>query len=196
MFETLVSFGLLGVFAIATLERVLPVVPSYVLFALIGVMAAEQGGFAANLMVAILGSFFGGTLLYSLGYLVPPDRSTSIAIWVGRSMGGKPESIQKWLGRIERKGATLVGITQIVPTIRLLSPFFAGFFRARFLSVSLALALGTSVWVSLLVSAAWIGALYMPDSNPLSITLWVTFALLTVEVLAGIIWYLARKVLE
>jgi len=196
MFEMLLSFGLLGVFILTFAERVVPVIPSYVLFALIGVMAAEQEAFLNYLLVAMMGSVFGGLLLYGIGRLVPTYKITSIAVSVGRVVGAKAETTHKWLNRIEDNSVPLVGFTQMVPTIRLLSPLFAGFFRAPVIKIAATLVVGTFCWVFLFVSAAWIATLYMPEQDPLIVTLWVTVGLLTFEFLALSIWYGARRMLK
>ncbi|WP_347302131.1 VTT domain-containing protein [Croceibacterium sp. TMG7-5b_MA50] len=132
--------GLLGVFTLSLVERVVPVLPSQGLFAAIG-MASAQGhwNLPAALSLSVLGSSVGAGACFVAGCAMARSRRLRLPRGLRRRFG---------LGRRlpHGNGATLPFSAQMVPAVRLLAPLMGGAMRAdprRFLLWTLA---GLSLW--------------------------------------------------
>lgn len=197
MIEILAAYGLAGAFALAFAERVVPVIPSYALFALIGVAAAQTDvSIALFVAAATIGSVLGGLLLFELGRLFERGRAERVAARVGRWFAVKSHTTQRWLDRVAAYGGFIVGFGQLVPTIRLLTPFFAGLLHSRRAHVVFALAVGSLAWVAAFSGVAWFSALRWPEVDPIQLTLTLTAALFAVEFAVGAAWAVGRRLVR
>ncbi|MGF1456605.1 MAG: DedA family protein [Alphaproteobacteria bacterium] len=192
LIDLLAAYGIVAFFVIAALERVFPLIPSHALFAFIGVMSAETGGvLIVAVTVTAAGSVVGGLVLYGIGRAVGRDRSLAFAERVAPWVGTRPATARRWLDRTARRGRLIVGTTQLVPTIRLLTPLFAGLLAVPPIGICVALSVGSFLWVMIFSGTAWIVSVHRPSLDPLQVTLGVTLGLVAVQLAMGALWSLA-----
>ncbi|MCH3765184.1 hypothetical protein LZC20_09935, partial [Campylobacter coli] len=70
---TLLSFGLVGFGSLALLEKFIPVIPSYVLFMLLGMTVPDGSGLGLAILVTTIGSAAGALGWFALGWLLGPE---------------------------------------------------------------------------------------------------------------------------
>jgi hypothetical protein len=87
---TLLSFGLVGFGSLALLEKFIPVIPSYVLFMLLGMTVPDGSGLGLAILVTTIGSAAGALGWFSLGWLLGPERAKAIVARYGRYVFLKP----------------------------------------------------------------------------------------------------------
>ncbi len=192
LIEFLSAYGLAAFFFLAALERVFPLIPSHALFAFIGVMSAETGMvLVLAVLVAAAGSTVGGLGLYGLGRAVGRERSLAFAERIAPWVGARKATARTWLERTAQRGSMIVATTQMIPTIRLLTPLFAGLLAVSALGVGIALGVGSFIWVLIFSGTAWIVSVHWPALDALQVTLGVTLSLVILEILLGALWSFA-----
>ncbi|MGB0497432.1 MAG: DedA family protein [Rubricella sp.] len=192
--ETLGEFGLAGVFGLTLFERVIPILPSYALYAFVGLTAASG---AFPLVLAILaawaGSLLGMVPFYLLGRAIGPDRALGIVRRIAKWTGLGADRGERWFHKAEEHGVPIVGVGQLVPTVRLITPLFAGLLKLPFGPSARALAAGSFAWIAFFTVGAWFLALLRPDADPNWIAVVMTIALVVVEVVILGTIYLVRR---
>jgi membrane protein DedA with SNARE-associated domain len=179
-FGFLIGYGIAGIAALALLERFLPVLPSYVLFVVIGFVAVDHvAALPAVALAASAGSLGGAVGWYAIGRLFGAARCERlIARWgsyvflpmaLYRRLAASYARRQFWV--------TLVG--QTVPTVRIYLPLPAGVIGLAPVPFLAASALGVLAWNTPLIALGY--ALRDSGVAPLAIGIAFAVALLLVE---------------
>ena len=157
--------GVCGVFALALFERIVPVLPSYSVFAAIGIAAAQgQWPLAAAIAATVLGSGLGVLAAYGLGLVIGSREGP--ARWIR----GQLRRRDRWgrrFRRMQRSGRTLPFVAQLLPGARIFAPLVGGAVphdRRRLLGATLA---GLSVWNATFVAG---GYLLVRLGGPVNVT--------------------------
>lgn len=143
----LATGGLSGVFALTLLEKILPVMPSYPLFILIGAGAGgEPGTLLAILLTATAGSVVGAVGWYGLGRLWGEARCAGVVDRWGRRLFLPPDAWRRFASAYTRRQFLVTLLAQIVPVARIYLALPAGVARVAFFPFLLATSLGTLAW--------------------------------------------------
>ncbi len=168
-FATLVPFGLALSLASANsivclaglslIERLIPVLPSHVLLAMIGV-AGAQGAWTLPeaIVVTVLGSFAGCLFHYALGNLWPEDGVLTLLRRLAPLGRMQPARIDELIEGIRARPTRLALWSQLVPFVRLVAPALAGLLETSFTRFASGAAAGIALWNTLFITAGYLAA--------------------------------------
>ncbi|WP_342704338.1 VTT domain-containing protein [Burkholderia arboris] len=159
------ALGLAGANSIACLaglsliERLIPVLPSHVLLAMIGV-AGAQGAWTLPeaIVVTALGSFAGCLLHYALGNLWPEDSVLALLRRVAPLGRLQPARMDALIEGIRARPTRLALWSQLVPFVRLVAPALAGLLQTSFARFASGAAAGIALWNTLFITAGYLAA--------------------------------------
>lgn len=161
--------GLAGVFAIALLERVVPLLPSQGIFAAIGVAAADGlWCLSAAMAASIIGGGLGAlaTYTFGVGLAVRGTRSHRL-----RDLLRRRGRLGRYLRKTRRSSALLPFTAQLLPGARLFAPLIAGTMlhdRRKLVAPVLA---GLAVWNMTFISLGFALMRLTGSSNATLVTL-------------------------
>lgn len=175
----LIGFGLIGATALALLEKLIPIVPSYAMLLLLGSLAPNWAGLAGMLLATVAGSVAGAFVWYGLGRALGSARIEGFVARYGRFLFLTLETYTRLANSYRRNQfwATLIG--QTVPGARVYLALPAGVLRLEPYGFLIATILGTIAW-----NLAFLGlgyALRGSGQDPLSLVLYVVIGLLALE---------------
>lgn len=134
--------GIAGVFALALVERLVPVLPSPGLLAAIGIAAAEgHWWLPAALVASVLGSGTGALVAYILGLAIGAGGSRRFR-WVLH----RRDRWGRYLRGLRRAGPALPFVAQLLPASRLLAPLLAGAMPHDRRRLAIGTVAGLTVW--------------------------------------------------
>ncbi|MEU1684189.1 DedA family protein [Micromonospora sp. NPDC005707] len=148
------SFGAVGVALLVALESIVPPIPSEVVLAMAGYLAAE-GRFNVVLIVlaATAGSLLGALVLYWLGAALGEER---LKRWLDHIPLVDRDDLEKADRWFERHGRWAVLVGRVVPVVRSLVSVPAGANRMPLGEFILLTTLGSGVWNGLIVGAGFV----------------------------------------
>ncbi|MBL6081703.1 VTT domain-containing protein [Belnapia sp. T18] len=194
LIEWAAPVGLPGLFAIGAMERIVPVLPSYGLLVAIGIGAADNLWPAP---LAILAVTSGSTAAYCACYAVVTAlgeaRSRPLLHWSARLLGFPPDHHAHWVEACRQHLAPIAFGSQLVPTVRLLTPVIAGVLRAKPRTFLLASAAGIAVWNTLFIGLGFLAAQATSEVNASTLALELLAGLIAVEALAVLAWRRLRN---
>jgi len=186
--------GAAGLFTLAMLERLVPVLPSYGLLAAIGIAAAEGAwSFPVALTASTAGGFVGCFAFYVLTWAMGEARSAGVVRWTGRLAGLSPSRLEGVMRYFRTHQTALAFGSQLVPTVRLVAPAVAGLLRARAVTFASASACGIVLWNGAFIGIGYGAAVVSEAANASLLALWILVFLLAGESIALAIWYRARR---
>ncbi|WP_433283221.1 DedA family protein [Micromonospora sp. CA-244673] len=148
------SFGAVGVALLVALESIVPPIPSEVVLAMAGYLAAE-GRFNVVLIVlaATAGSLLGALVLYWLGAALGEER---LKRWLDHIPLVDRDDLEKADRWFELHGRWAVLVGRVVPVVRSLVSVPAGANRMPLGEFILLTTLGSGVWNGLIVGAGFV----------------------------------------
>jgi len=185
------AYGLMGLFAIALVERFVPVVPSYGLLLAVGIAAVDgTWSLLMAFLATVTGSVFGCAACFYAVMSLGEARSAHFVCRAGRFFGMSPDSIERVIASFRRNHTALAFSLQLVPTVRLFAPAFAALLRGsgrRFLLASTA---GIVVWNGLFIAIGYYASRSIEVENTTVLTLTSLAGLLIAE--ATLFWIAKR----
>ncbi|QND54810.1 DedA family protein (plasmid) [Phyllobacterium sp. 628] len=176
---TLLSFGLVGIGSLALLEKFIPILPSYVLFMLLGMTVTDGNGLVLAILVTVLGSATGALGWFALGWLLGPDRAEAIVARYGKYVFLKPAVYERMTNSYRRNHFWVTLTGQIIPTVRIYLALPAGVLRLDPRAFTIAIVIGTLVWNTPFLCLGY--ALRGSPYNPVHVGFWASIALFIVE---------------
>ena len=186
----LASYGLLGAFVLALLERLVPVVPSYGLFIFLGsALVVRPIDLVPLILLATAASTLSAVCWYGIGHALGEARTHALVKRYGRYVGLKEALYVTLAGRYTRNAfvATLMG--QIVPVVRCYLSLPAGILALPLGTFALAVFTGSALWVGGFTALGY--GMHVLGWDPLTATLCAVAGLLIVE--GGLAWMLSRR---
>lgn len=176
----LAAGGGLGLVTATLLERFVPVMPSYVLLVCVGLLAAE-GLWSLPFAVGAttIGGVAGSVPAYAFGRLLGEERARRRVFGLSRLCGLKEQRSAAWLEAMRTRQTSLVLWTQLVPTVRLIAPGFAGLLATPLPAYLAAVAAGSLLWNALFIGFGYHAAGW--EAEPLTVAVVVTVALIASE---------------
>lgn len=152
IFSFITEYGYVAVFFLMVLENVFPPIPSEVILPFIGYAAAEgQINLVLALGVATLGSLFGTSLWFLVGWLVPATALENFFRKYGGFVAIELKDFQLAVATFTRFERTAVFVGRLIPGVRSVISIPAGSVRMPvklFLTLSLC---GTLLWNTMLI---------------------------------------------
>ncbi|MBO9661719.1 DedA family protein [Dokdonella sp.] len=179
----LLAWGLPGIAVIALGEKLIPLVPSYVLYVFLGMTAVSgSGALVVTILAATLGSSLGALAWYGLGRALGERRTEAAVERWGRWVFLPPQRYRHLAGLYRRNHfiATLLG--QVTPVVRIYLPLPAGVLALALAPFTLAIVLGNLAWDAALLGIGY--ALRGSGGDPLKAGIAVVVGLLLIETLA------------
>lgn len=181
-------FGLPGLFAVAVAERFVPILPSYGLLLTVGI-AAQEGAWslAGALVTTSAGGLVGCAACFHAVRALGEARSRRLVFRAGRLFGMSRERTARQIAAFRRNQLVLAFSLQLLPTIRLFAPAFAGLLRGPSRGFLIASAAGIAVWNGVFVTAGYAAAHSIDTVNATVLALGVLGGVLALEaVLIGV----------
>jgi len=180
------------IFLIALVERYIPVLPSYATFAIIGVATSQTDqSLAFALAIAWAGSAGGAVPWYVLGAALGPERSKRFLMRILPYLGLKPAKAEQWLALVDGKGPVLLGVSQLIPTVRLITPLLAGMLGVSARKAAIPTALGIMGWLMIFVFGGWLASETGITDDPWEIAAGLAIGVLVIEVGSLVVWRLS-----
>lgn len=194
LMSMLAAGSLLGVLGSTFFERLIPILPSYLLLLSIGVAAARfDGSLAAMTSVSILGSVLGSSVYYYAASSLGADRAKRWGSRLGRLSGVSKPRMRHLLVAFRRNASGLSLISQVIPGLRLVAPGMAGAIRIPPKTYFPFAAIGIAIWNLFFVGAGYYAALRNPQAEPASIALLVVSVFLAAELAVAGVWWAQRR---
>lgn len=190
----LLAWGLPGVALIALAEKLIPAMPSYVLYVFLGMtIVSGRGDLAATIVATALGSSLGAFAWYGLGRALGERRTeAAVARW-GRYVLLPPARYQHLAGLYRRNHFVATALGQITPVVRIYMPLPAGVLGLALPPFLFAILLGNLVWNAALLGIGY--GLRGHGGDPLKLGLAVVagFVLAETLVVLALRWRARRR---
>ncbi|MCI2975420.1 MAG: DedA family protein [Ferrimicrobium sp.] len=180
-----VSYGLLAILVLMTLESALIPIPSELVMTLAGVLAASgKLSLIGAMVVGIVGNLIGSVVLWAIGR----TGGRALVERFGRFVFVKPKDLDRAERWFQRHGEAAVIISRLLPVVRSVISLPAGVAEMPVGRFSLYTLIGTVPFVGLLTLAGyWLGANYTVLVKIVSDLGYVLGAVLVVAIV-GFIW--------
>ncbi|WP_157019288.1 DedA family protein [Mesorhizobium xinjiangense] len=189
MIALMAAHGCLALFSVALVERLLPILPSSLLFVSLGVGAASgHWPLATAAKLSVAGSLIGGLALYGAGRNVDMRLLCALAARVAAPFGLGRERVEQIAARLRSGGRCFTFLAQHWPTARVIAPAISGAVQVRLGVFLPALLAGVVLWNCSLIFAGYAAARLGGGNSSLA-------ALLAVSTLlaAQLAWFAWRR---
>lgn len=188
----LLGAGLIGIGSIAFVEKLLPAVPSYVLYVFLGMtVVPDSAALGLTILAAGTGSALGTLCWYLLGRALGPQRTEAAVARFGRYVNLDVARYRRLGDAYLRRPFLVSLIGQITPVVRLYAPLPAGMLGLRPLTFFAAATLGCALWNGLLLGFGYL--LRQGSHDPVRVGLAVVTGLLVLELGAILVLQLRRR---
>ncbi|MBC7584689.1 hypothetical protein FNL55_16355 [Tardiphaga sp. vice352] len=187
-----IGAGPLGIGLIGLAEKLCPVVPSYLLFVVTGVvLAAGNGNPVLALLAAAVGSTAGSLCWYGAGRKLGETRSNALVSRFGPWIHLSPTRYQFAVNAFHRNLLTISTIGQTIPAMRVFLAVPAGAIGVSISRFLIGTFIGSVIWTApLIIMGYFIGT---SRADPASDALLLIVVLIALEVLAVTIWRRWRR---
>lgn len=186
--SAILGSGLLGVFCIASVEKIFPAPPSHIVLLFLG-MTAAPGLDQLELLLAITvaGSTLGSLFWYVMGRRLGEVRAEALVGRFGKYVFLPLATYRKLAEAYRSRAFAASLVAQLIPTVRNYLGIGAGALRLAILPFATATLLGAMIWNSafLLIGYAMRGS----DHNPVS----VGFRIIAIVVVVEVTFFLALR---
>lgn len=177
--EIVASFGLLGMLGIALAEKFTPVVPSYVILVLLGMMMSSGPALAAAVLATGVGSLGGTMIWYAIGRALGGSRVEGAVARFGKYVFFSPDTYRRLAGAYRRSHFWVTLIGQTVPVARIYLALPAGVFHVQSGLFAVAAGLGIVLWNTSFLALGYL--LRGSGYDPLHVGFWMPVGLLIAE---------------
>ena len=156
-FVVFLDLGLFGFALLCFGEKFLPVMPSYVLLVLLGLMTVrDTAGLMGAVIASTVGSVIGAIGWYSLGRTIGRQRSDRFVERFGKFFLLRPTFYRRLVAAYARNPFLVTAIGQTVPMARIYLPLPAGVIGLSIAPFLLATTLGTLTWNTPLITIGYL----------------------------------------
>lgn len=181
-------YGIVGLLSIGLAERFVPALPSHGFLVAIGIAANHDAwSVQAAVVGTTIGSFAGALALYLLVRAIGERKSVALLYFIGKWIGLSRQGIDQTLSSLRTREQTIAITSQLIPTIRLISPVAAALLGTSMLRFASGLAVGIVLWNGLFIAAGYLAVMALPGINSSAFALKILAFLVAVEVLIAVI---------
>jgi membrane protein DedA with SNARE-associated domain len=142
-----------------------------------------------------VGSSIGALVLYFLVRAVGKKRTTALLYSVGGWVGLSRPRIDWTLSSLREREHALTILSQLIPTVRLISPVAAGLLGTSTLRFVAGVSIGIVLWNALFIAGGYLAVLAIPGINSSALALKILVLLVASELLIALAWRLQRRYL-
>ena len=156
--DFLIEYGSIVLFIIVFLEYLnLPGLPSGIIMPAAGLLVAKSDiSFIYMLVMSVIAGLLGSWVLYFLGsFFGEPTMN-----WLVKKFPKTQGTIDKTNHYINKYGNKGVFITRLLPVVRTIISFAAGFVKMNFISFSIYSTLGITIWNFVYILAGYLIGVY------------------------------------
>jgi len=187
----LAESGPIGIAAVALAEKFFPMVPSYVVFVLLGMMAASgETELVVTVAATATGSTIGALAWYGLGLALGARRIEALIERFGRFIFLKPALYHRMAGAYRRNHFWVTVVGQTIPAVRVYLSIPAGVLNLAILNFLGATLIGSIIWSGPLLTLGYV--LRERSADAAFSGLLVVTALVGFEFLVLLAWQLTR----
>lgn len=187
-------YGVFGLLSIGLAERFIPALPSHGVLVAIGI-AANDDAWSVHTAVAgtTIGSFTGALALYLLVRAIGERKSVALLYFIGKWIGLSRQRIDQTLSSLRAREQSIAITSQLIPTIRLISPLAAALLGTSTLRFTSGLAVGIVLWNGLFIASGYLAVMALPGINSSAFALKILVFLVAVELLVALIFRLQLR---
>jgi membrane protein DedA with SNARE-associated domain len=183
----LVEAGPIGIGCVALAEKLFPVVPSYVVFVLLGMATAVgQTDLAVSVAATAIGSTIGALGWYCVGLALGPKRVETLVERFGRLILLKPAFYRRMAGAYTRNHFWITVVGQTIPVVRIYLSIPAGVLNLALVNFLVATLIGSLAWSGPLLALGYV--LRSKGADAASLGLAFVVALIGLEVVVLLVW--------
>jgi alkaline phosphatase len=186
-----VDAGPMGIAVLGIAEKLCPVMPSYVVFVVVGmIVAASRSDLPVAMLAIAAGSTAGSLCWYGAGLSLGEKRSRAFVVRFGSYMRLTPARYQRVIGSFHRNLLVIATVGQTIPAVRVYMAVPAGALGVSLRRFLLGTFIGSLAWSEPLVGLGY----FVGDSSsdPALAGLILVATLIGLEVLVFLIWRLVR----
>lgn len=142
----LLSLGLMGVFLVTTLEKFIPVVPSYVMLLVLGMNAPDLPRLSLMLVITVIGSLCGSAGWFAIGRTLGERRIERLVARFGKYVFFPLPTYRRLAESYRRNRFGVTALGQTIPVARVYIGLPAGVLKLPAISFLTAATLGILVW--------------------------------------------------
>ncbi len=146
MVADLLSLGLIGVFLVTTLEKFIPVVPSYVMLLALGMSAPDLPRLTLILAITVIGSLCGSAGWFAIGRTLGEQRIERLVARFGKYIFFPLPTYQRLAASYRRNRFGVTALGQTIPVARVYIGLPAGVLKLPAVSFLAAATLGILAW--------------------------------------------------
>lgn len=187
-------YGIFGLVAIGLAERFVPALPSYGVLVAIGIAADDEVWSLHTAVIATaVGSAIGALGLYLLVRAAGKKRTAALLYSVGGWIGLSQTRIDWTLSSLRDRERALTILSQLIPTVRLISPVAAGLLGTTTLRFIAGVSIGIVLWNGLFIAAGYLAVRVIPGINSSALALKILVLLVSAELIIALAWRLQRR---
>lgn len=180
-------YGVFGLLSIGLAERFIPALPSHGVLVAIGIAVNDDAwSVQAAVVGTTIGSFTGALALYLLVRAIGEGRSVTLLYFIGKWIGVSRQRIDQTLSSLRAREQAITITSQLIPTIRLISPLAAGLLGTSLFRFASGLAVGIVMWNGLFIAAGYLAVMALPGINSSALALKILGFLVAVELLVAL----------
>lgn len=185
------ALGITGMFGIALFEKLVPIVPSYLILLTLGAVAPDGWTLLKAWIATVAGSAIGTGVLYLVGRYVGEQRVLTLVKLYGRYVFFSFEKYQRLARYFRSKHLTVTFIGQLIPVARIYLALPAGVLSIRPSAFLIASTMGIACYNSLFLLVGY--ALRNAGHDPLWTGVLLTIFLVAIEVIIAYVVRLLRR---
>lgn len=178
LMSTMLTFGLIGIFAIAFLEKFAPLVPSYLMLILLGTAGSDSWSPVVIIATTAAGSFTATAAWYAIGRTLGEQRVKTVVVRFGRYVFFTLGTYEFLAAAYRRNNFWVTLIGQTVPVARIFIALPGGVLRLPAAPFMLAAAIGITFYNTIFVTT---GVMLQGVHDPIAVGLLVSLLLVLVE---------------
>lgn len=180
-------YGVFGLLSIGLAERFIPALPSHGVLVAIGIAANDDAwSVQAAVIGTTIGSFTGAFALYLLVRAIGERKSVGLLYFIGKWVGLSRQRIDQTLSSLRSREQAIAITSQLIPTIRLISPLAAALLGMDMLRFASGLAVGIVAWNGLFIAAGYLAVMALPGVNSSAFAIKILVLLLVVEAVVAL----------
>lgn len=191
LYQSMLDMGLLGIVALAFAEKLIPVLPSYLMLVFLGATyVSDLPELIVLILATVCGSTLGALFWYGIGRLAGRECTDTLVARFGRYIFLPVARYRAMANAYETNQFWITLVAQTIPTTRIFLAMPAGVLRLKLQGFLPATILGIFIWNTPLVVLGFV--LRQSESDPLQMGIAVVGAIILGELAIGLIFRRAR----
>lgn len=180
-FAPLLAYGFGGIVCLATMEKFVPLIPSYLLLLFLGMAVSDINGLGNTILAATTGSTLGAMCWYYLGKFWGAGRVAGLVRRYGRYLFVSMQFYNRMTNAYRRNHFWVTLSGQLIPAVRIYLALPAGVLRLHFPTFAAATCIGSLLWNVTFLCLGYI--IRATHHDPVKVGFWAAVCLVCAEAL-------------